>query len=189
VPWNKWYPLFSQSSRIHHILSLLAVIVVARKIFKKKTILLKCFESASPKYSYQKCNNNKHLFSFRINFSAILRWNDSSRKVFISTSAKMNVSILLFVFTTFCSAVYARTYSKCELAKKLDGTFPRDKLPDWLCLVRHESNYVSSAKGRQNKNGSYDYGIFQINDKYWCRVKSKGGDCNMDCNSKIFKFI
>jgi len=55
-----------------------------------------------------------------------------------------------------------------------------------LCLVEAESNYDSGVTGDQNPNGSYDYGLFQINDKFWCVVGSAGGDCNIDCNSKYF---
>lgn len=53
-----------------------------------------------------------------------------------------------------------------------------------ICLVQHESGFRSDRKGRQNRNKSYDWGIFQINDKYWCKVGRAGGDCNIDCNSK-----
>ena len=91
------------------------------------------------------------------------------------------LSILIFATS---NQINAKIYTKCELARKLDGTFSRNKLPDWMCLVKHESSYNSRTKGPRNKNGSYDYGIFQINDKYWCKVGSAGGDCNIDCGSK-----
>jgi hypothetical protein len=80
--------------------------------------------------------------------------------------------------------VDAKIFTKCELAQKLDGTFPRNKLPDWMCLVKHESSYNSRTKGTQNRNRSFDWGIFQINDKYWCGDGTSDGDCNIDCNSK-----
>lgn len=53
-----------------------------------------------------------------------------------------------------------------------------------ICLVKHESGFRSHIKGRINRNKSYDWGLFQINDKYWCKVGKAGGDCNIDCNSK-----
>ena len=37
-----------------------------------------------------------------------------------------------------------------------------------LCLVDHESDYQYDAVNDANSNGSKDYGIYQINDKYWC---------------------
>ncbi|KAG5676352.1 hypothetical protein PVAND_006194 [Polypedilum vanderplanki] len=93
--------------------------------------------------------------------------------------------LFLISFILIFLQVNAKIYTKCELAKKLDGTFARNKLPDWMCLVKHESSYNSRTKGPKNKNGSYDWGIFQINDKYWCRDGSAGGDCNIDCNRFI----
>ncbi|OWR44725.1 lysozyme II [Danaus plexippus plexippus] len=53
---------------------------------------------------------------------------------------------------------------------------------DWVCLVEHESGRNTSKIGKVNKNGSRDYGLFQINDKYWCsNTSSKGKDCNVTC--------
>ena len=93
------------------------------------------------------------------------------------------ITLLLASSTDFASA---KVYSKCELAKKLDAAgIPRSKLPDWVCLVKFESSYNSKAKGKMNTNGSFDWGIFQINDKYWCSVGKNGKDCNANCNSKL----
>lgn len=97
----------------------------------------------------------------------------------------MKILIILLIAISQC--VNGKIFTRCELAKKLSGTFARSTLADWNCLVKHESGYNSRAKGARNRNGSYDYGIFQINDKYWCKVGSAGGDCNIDCNSKILK--
>ena len=80
----------------------------------------------------------------------------------------------------------AKVFSKCEFARTmLNAGFSKASLPNWVCLVKAESNFNSRVKGPRNSNGSYDWGIFQINDKYWCRVGSKGGDCNQNCNSKF----
>jgi lysozyme C len=96
----------------------------------------------------------------------------------------MKLLALIAAVLAFANLSQGKTFGKCELAKKLSATFARNKLADWNCLVKHESSYNSGVRGRQNKNGSYDYGIFQINDKYWCKVGQAGGDCNIDCNSK-----
>lgn len=98
----------------------------------------------------------------------------------------MKFLILFLVTFAVTQNVDSKIFSKCDLAKKLSGTFARNKLADWNCLVKHESSYNSGAKGTKNSNGSYDWGIFQINDKYWCKVGSAGGDCNIDCNSKFY---
>lgn len=93
------------------------------------------------------------------------------------------ISALLLVVVAF-EASEAKIFSRCELARILSGAFPRGQLADWNCLVQSESSYNSRARGGPNGNGSYDYGIFQINDGYWCKVGRRGGDCNMDCNGK-----
>lgn len=97
----------------------------------------------------------------------------------------MKTLFLIAVVLSLSNAVYGKIFTKCELAKKLSDTFARDKLADWNCLVKHESSYNSGRRSPKNRNGSYDYGIFQINDKYWCKVGEAGGDCNIDCNSKL----
>ncbi|XP_068683153.1 uncharacterized protein [Montipora foliosa] len=46
-----------------------------------------------------------------------------------------------------------------------------------LCLVKHESAYKYTAKN-SNNDGSTDYGIFQLNDRYWCgRGSTKYSKC------------
>ncbi len=58
-------------------------------------------------------------------------------------------------------------------------------LPDWMCLVEHESSFDSGVKGGPNSDGSYDYGLFQINSRYWCQPGKRGGECNIECESKL----
>lgn len=99
--------------------------------------------------------------------------------------SNMKLAIFLFVVLSIFHFGYGKIFTKCELAKALSETFPQDKLADWNCLVKHESSYNSMTRSPKNRNGSYDYGIFQINDKYWCKVGTPGGDCNIDCNSKL----
>ncbi|KAG5671032.1 hypothetical protein PVAND_001250 [Polypedilum vanderplanki] len=98
----------------------------------------------------------------------------------------MKTLIFTTLFVAFFAYTNAKIYSKCELVEELHNAgFPKEDLPDWVCLVEHESNYDSEAIGEENHDGSQDYGIFQINSKYWCNVGSPGGDCNLDCNSLI----
>ncbi|KAJ0051069.1 hypothetical protein NL108_012303, partial [Boleophthalmus pectinirostris] len=52
-----------------------------------------------------------------------------------------------------------------------------------VCLTQHESNYNTRATNR-NTDGSTDYGIFQINSRWWCRdggVSSSNG-CGIQCS-------
>lgn len=99
----------------------------------------------------------------------------------------MKFLILLICALAVTQNAHGRIFSRCDLARQLSGTFPRHTLADWNCLVQAESNYNSRNVGPPNNDGSRDWGIFQINDRYWCRVGYPGGDCNIDCNSKLEK--
>lgn len=80
----------------------------------------------------------------------------------------------------------ARKFEKCELAREMyDAGYTKESLPDWMCLVQFESSYNSSAIGGPNSNGSFDWGLFQINDGYWCTTEGVGNDCNINCWGKL----
>lgn len=51
-------------------------------------------------------------------------------------------------------------------------------------MVEHESSGNTAARGPANSDGSHDYGLFQINDRYWCEHGRKGKECNIDCNCR-----
>lgn len=90
---------------------------------------------------------------------------------------------VFLIFTALVAIANAKIYSKCELARKMDKAgFARSSLPDWMCLVDAESSFNTKAKNTQNADGSTDWGIFQINDRYWC---NPGPGCNVDCESKL----
>ncbi|XP_052872831.1 lysozyme c-1-like [Anopheles cruzii] len=80
---------------------------------------------------------------------------------------------------------HGKTFTKCELARLMfNNGFPKSQLPDWMCLVQSESNFKSDATNK-NTNGSTDYGLFQINNKYWCSSSGAGGDCKIACSALI----
>lgn len=54
-----------------------------------------------------------------------------------------------------------------------EAGFPEDVTPVMLCIVELESSLNKNAINI-NKNGSKDYGLFQINDKWW------GSKCDVD---------
>ncbi|XP_041667287.1 lysozyme C [Cheilinus undulatus] len=74
-------------------------------------------------------------------------------------------------FLLLVSVASARIFERCEWARTLkrygmDG-YQGISLADWVCLSQWESNYNTQATNR-NSDGSTDYGIFQINSRYWC---------------------
>merc|ERR1712179_818993 len=83
--------------------------------------------------------------------------------------------------------VQAKVYDRCELARELLNVhgFVRRGLGDWICLVESESTYNTAAT-HDNGNGSRDYGLFQINDRYWCDANvGVAADCHIACKNLI----
>ncbi|XP_052122719.1 lysozyme 2-like isoform X3 [Frankliniella occidentalis] len=90
-------------------------------------------------------------------------------------------SLLLAVLLLLCGSGHAYVYDRCELARELRYThgISRSDIPTWVCIAWEESKYDTQAIGRMNSDGSADHGIFQINDRYWCDVGSRG--CGVSC--------
>nr|ATU82685.1 venom lysozyme 1 [Pristhesancus plagipennis] len=91
------------------------------------------------------------------------------------------LSIMMFI-----SVISAEVMTDCQLVDILrQNDFPSNQLADWLCLAKSESALNTTAIGGPNKNGSYDFGIFQINNRWWCDMDKPGKDCNVTCSDLI----
>lgn len=58
-----------------------------------------------------------------------------------------------------------------------------------VCMAKHESNYNIKAKNSKNCDGTNDYGLFYVNNKWWCsyqKYPSKHG-CNISKYSIPFE--
>uniref|UniRef100_A0A671EGB6 Uncharacterized protein n=1 Tax=Rhinolophus ferrumequinum TaxID=59479 RepID=A0A671EGB6_RHIFE len=82
----------------------------------------------------------------------------------------MRSILIIPIFSCFFAASNAKIFSKCELARKLkaqgmDG-FHGYSLASWVCVAQYESNFNTRAFNGKNGNGSSDYGIFQLNNKW-----------------------
>ncbi|KAJ8338904.1 hypothetical protein SKAU_G00356900 [Synaphobranchus kaupii] len=93
------------------------------------------------------------------------------------------------VFLLLVAAASAKTFSRCELARTLkyagmDGYYGIS-LADWVCLSKWESDYNTRATNR-NTDGSTDYGIFQINSRYWCSNGTPTSNaCGIPCSALL----
>ncbi|XP_058053456.1 lysozyme c-1-like [Anopheles bellator] len=93
------------------------------------------------------------------------------------------LGIVVTIAVVGCVAVSGKTYGKCELAKELiKNGIPKASVANWVCLVQHESAFNTAATNK-NRNGSTDYGLFQINNKYWCDSAYGSNDCKVQCRS------
>lgn len=82
------------------------------------------------------------------------------------------------------SRIEAKKFDKCSLAKALLAQgFSRGDLRNWVCLIQNESAMDTSAK-HNNSNGSTDWGLFQINDRYWCDPQDKSKKASNECKIK-----
>lgn len=98
-------------------------------------------------------------------------------------TSKFTVSVFVVVLMIIVGE--GNIFERCELAKILvEKGFPRRQIPDWICLVQHESKYNSNNLGR-NRNGSKDHGIFQINDDFWCNHNGPSKECNIQCSDLL----
>nr|DBA25597.1 TPA: hypothetical protein GDO54_009972 [Pyxicephalus adspersus] len=100
----------------------------------------------------------------------------------------MKVILLLGLCLHLIYVSEGKIFRRCEIVKianeQLDG-YAGASAADWTCLMEHESDY-NSALIQDNQAQSRDYGIFQINSKYWCddgRIDT-ANRCNIKCWSK-----
>ncbi|VCW99245.1 unnamed protein product [Gulo gulo] len=100
----------------------------------------------------------------------------------------MRSILIITLLSCFCAAYEAKIFSKCELARKLktkgmDG-YHGYGLADWVCMAQYESNFNTWALNGKNANGSSDYGLFQLNSKWWCKNShhSLANACNIMCS-------
>lgn len=100
----------------------------------------------------------------------------------------MKAFIALILLFACILTVHCKVYSKCELARALSKNgIPRRELPDWVCLVQAESNFNTKATNT-NTNKTKDWGIFQINDKYWCKPSDDRfsyNECKLNCEQDL----
>ncbi|XP_020653230.3 lysozyme C, milk isozyme-like [Pogona vitticeps] len=85
----------------------------------------------------------------------------------------------------------AKVFGRCELASLLKrkgmSGYRGYSLGNWICTAYYESRFNSRAVGPRNSDGSRDYGIFQINSRWWCsngQGRTANG-CRKSCSAFI----
>ncbi|KAJ8249487.1 hypothetical protein GJAV_G00235980 [Gymnothorax javanicus] len=96
----------------------------------------------------------------------------------------------VLVFLLLAGAASAKTFRRCDLAKTLkdagmDG-YQGVSLGLWVCLAEGESSYRTWVTNYNARDGSTDYGIFQINSRWWCDDGGRTANgCNIKCSSLL----
>lgn len=81
------------------------------------------------------------------------------------------------IYKIYETKIYADFHTILQLKK-----FPEDKIPMLFCISKLESNFNPYAYNK-NKNGTVDYGLFQIN-QVWnpaCKNLQSTLEGNIDC--------
>merc|ERR1712066_1088592 len=92
-------------------------------------------------------------------------------------------TVTLLALTFLVASAEGKVFSRCEFARELVNVhgLARATVGNWVCLANYESSFNTGATN-DNTNGSRDYGIFQINDNYWCDANvGYGADCGVNC--------
>ncbi|XP_032309534.1 lysozyme E-like [Drosophila ananassae] len=98
-------------------------------------------------------------------------------------------TFIVLIALALAAPAFGRTFDRCSLAKEMSALgVPRDQLARWTCIAQHESGFRTNVVGATNSNGSNDYGIFQINNYYWCAPPSgrfSYNECGLSCNALL----
>ncbi|XP_039954297.1 lysozyme P-like [Bactrocera tryoni] len=99
----------------------------------------------------------------------------------------MKTLLVSLLLTIALGSVEPRILDKCSLTRELAGLgIPRANIPNWVCIAQYESNYNTAELGPPNPDGSRDWGIFHINDRYWCDPgdgRPSANTCQVSCQS------
>ncbi|KAH1014527.1 hypothetical protein HUJ05_012382 [Dendroctonus ponderosae] len=77
--------------------------------------------------------------------------------------------------------VEAKVFTKCGLTKELlNNGFERSYVGNWVCMIESESA-KNTSKVTERADRSKSLGLFQINDKVWCKWGAAGGKCQVKC--------
>ncbi|XP_063834323.1 lysozyme [Ostrinia nubilalis] len=102
----------------------------------------------------------------------------------MSRFSKLGLLLAALYLVQVCHG-HARTYTRCQLSRELlRYNFPRSLIPNWVCLIEHTSSRTTD-KVTNHVNNYTSYGLFQINNKDWCKKGRKGGHCNMKCEDLL----
>ncbi|KAL8164217.1 UNVERIFIED_CONTAM: hypothetical protein K2H54_047912 [Gekko kuhli] len=103
----------------------------------------------------------------------------------------MKALLLLSLLACVLPWGQGKCFERCELAQTLqemglDG-YAGYSLANWVCTAYHESRYNTAATHYNDYDGSTDFGIFQINSRYWCQYGSEQSSniCGIQCSELL----
>lgn len=118
-----------------------------------------------------------------------LRWVTAVSRV-ANVFFKMH-NIVLGIWLCLLVPMLGLRMEPCELAGQLYILdVPKVELPMWLCIADFESRFNTHVIGHANSDGSKDYGLFQISDRFWCAPPVETpyyafNGCNINCSELL----
>uniref|UniRef100_E1BG16 lysozyme n=2 Tax=Bos TaxID=9903 RepID=E1BG16_BOVIN len=97
----------------------------------------------------------------------------------VSVKAVLILGLLLLSVT-----VQGKVFERCELARTLKKLGLDGYKGVRLCLTKWESSYNTKATNYNPSNESTDYGIYQINSKWWCKTPKAVDGCPVSHSTK-----
>lgn len=101
-------------------------------------------------------------------------------------------ALLTLGLLVLCVTVQAKIFERCELARTMKNGgmagYQGISLANWMCLADHESSYNTKAINYNRGDQSTDYGIFQINSRYWCndgKTPRAVNACGIPCSALL----
>nr|AYP74900.1 lysozyme [Neocaridina davidi] len=93
----------------------------------------------------------------------------------------------LLLLSIFIESSSAKIFEKCELAKLLEDkhSMSREDVKNWVCVAQYESTFNTEAINQANWDGSKDYGLFQLSNKYWCDDAYGKNECRIPCSDLL----
>ncbi|XP_018431863.1 PREDICTED: lysozyme C [Nanorana parkeri] len=100
--------------------------------------------------------------------------------------------LMQIIGVLFLALVDGKYYERCELAiamKRLglDG-YRGYSLPNWVCTAYYESSFNTGSINFNPGVNSTDYGILQINSRWWCndyKTQRAHNACKIDCSALL----
>lgn len=102
-----------------------------------------------------------------------------------------NIALGIWLCILLLSPMLGLRMEPCELAGQLYILdIPKAELPLWLCIADFESRFNTHVVGQANSDGSKDYGLFQISDRFWCAPPVETpyyafNGCNINCTELL----
>ncbi|XP_071051651.1 uncharacterized protein [Onthophagus taurus] len=133
---------------------------------------------------YYRCKDagDKYISNFIIKILHILHitYLTSQYPVFYVKPIMISLKYVMFIISSI-TITTGKIYDHCELANELLNkyNFPQDQIATWVCIAFKESSYNTAEVSEDG----HDFGLFQIDNQYWCSPPGTG--CGVSCDQLL----